>query len=171
MKKLILIALLPVLLLSGCAVSGATHSDTHAAKAHTPAVAVQKDPLLKGFGDVITYKDGLSVSVSKPVDFTPSPEAAGAASGQTAMVFTVVLTNHTKGSVDIGGFPTATSGGTTSASIADIGANISNTPNTTLLQGQTLSWQEGFSIADPTNITFQYAPGFDYANAIFDSKH
>jgi hypothetical protein len=172
-KKFAVIALLPVaLLLSGCAVTGAApHSDPKASAAAAPSPSPKQDSLLKGFGQTITYTTGVSVSVSAPSPYTPSEEAAGVVAGQQVVQFNVVVTNNSADSVDIAGYPQATSGGQPAHSITDLGANVGNTPMTTLLAGQSLQWAEAFSVANPADVTFQYAPVMTYKTAIFDSKH
>jgi hypothetical protein len=172
MKKLSIVIALPVvLLLSACSVQATSHTDTHASSAPKPSAAVQTDPLLKGFGETITYKDGISVSVSKPAPFTPSMYAAGVVQGQSDVLFNVVVTNHSKENLELLGFPEATSGGQKASVITDLGSNIGNEPTSALLPEQSITWQEGFSVADPTNITLQYRVNFTHEPAIFDSKH
>jgi hypothetical protein len=172
-KKITAAALLPfALLLSGCAVTGAApHSDPKASAAAAPAPSPKQDSLLKGFGQTITYTTGVSVSVSTPAPYTASAEAAGVVDGQQTLQFNVVVTNNSKQNFDMSGFPEATSGGQPAHAITDLGANVGNTPMTTLLPGQTVQWVEAFSVANPADITFQYAPSMEYQKAIFDSKH
>jgi hypothetical protein len=173
MQKAFVIVLLPVvLILSACSTQGSSHVDPHASAASTAHAtpAPKANPLLKGFDSVETYTDGVSVSVSSGAPYTPSPEAAGVIAGETNLVFTIVVTNGSKTNLDIAGFPQANSGGQAASDISDFGSNVGNDPMTTLLPSQTIKWQEAFSVADPTDITFMYAPSFAYDKAIFTSK-
>lgn len=168
MKKVFAIAMLPiVLILSACSIQGSTHVDSKATVAHASST---QNPLTKGFGDVITYKDGVSVSVSKPVPYNPSASAGNGIAGQSDVVFTMVVTNHSKQNLEFTGFPQATSGGKSAYDITDIGNNVGNTPDSTLLPGQSITWLEAFSVADPSNITLEYSPSFVYDQAIFTSS-
>jgi len=171
-KISIAIALPVVLLMSGCAVQGSTHADPKASSAtvEKPAPAPVTDPLVKKFGEVVTYKDGVSVSVSPAAPYTPSPEAAGATAGMTYIQVTLVVTNNSDKTLDQAGWPTATSGGQQAAAISDFGQNIGDTPAGPLLAGQTMKWNEAFSVADAADITIAYSPSFEYKNAIFTSK-
>jgi hypothetical protein len=172
MKKIALAIALPVvLLLSACSIQGASHADPNVTAAAKPSQAAHTDPLLKGFGDIITYKDGMSVTVSKPAPYTPTAEAAGVLGGVPTLLFTFVVKNNSKVPVDISGWPLATSDGQEATAITDLGHLVGNTPAMTLLPGQGITWQEGFNVVDPSNITIQYRPGFNYGKAIFDSKH
>jgi hypothetical protein len=168
--SVVVVAALPlILLLAGCTVGGAIHSDTKASSATKPSAAPPL-PLQKKLGEVVTYKDGLSVSVSAPAPFTPSAEAAGATSGGTNIVFNVVITNNSKANVDIGGIPQVNSGGASASSITDIGANVDGSANTTLLPTQSINFQDAYSVKDLTDLTYLITPGIGYSQAIFTSK-
>lgn len=171
-KRIFLILVFPVaLLLTGCSVGVSSHTDHNVTSAPKPSVATQTDPLVKGFGDVITYKDGVSLSVSKPATYTPTDVAAGTVDGQDNLAFTIVVTNNSKKNVDVGGFPQVTSGGQQAHTITDLEKNVGVPPVTTLLPGKSIKWVAAFSVADPKDVTIEYTPGFDYDQAIFDSNH
>ena len=158
--------------LTGCTVGGAAQTDTKASAASKPSAAASSpsNPLQKKLGEVVTYKDGLSVSVSPPSPYTPSAEAAGVQDGATNIVFNVVITNNSKKNVDVGGFPTVNSGGTQASSITDLGANVGVSPATTLLPTQKITFQDAFSVKDAGDITYLITPGIGYDQAIFTSK-
>lgn len=177
-KKIALAIALPaVLLLSACSVQAAPTTDNHASAAPAPAAKPSTTPssdansLIKGFGQIATYSDGVSVSVSVPGAYTPSDEAAGVVAGQTNVVFTIVVTNNSKDALSLDQTAQANSGGQQASAIFDLGANIGFQPSAAVLPGQTIQFQQAFSVADPNNITLQYAPTYDYKAAIFDSKH
>src|SRR6187402_3115697 len=58
----------------------------------TPSAAPENE-YIKAFGDVKTWENGVSLSVSTPSAFTASEYALGAVEGQAQVVFTFVLTN------------------------------------------------------------------------------
>jgi hypothetical protein len=164
-------AVLTLASLTGCAVGGAEHADTKASAASKPTDApVQSNPLQKKLGEVVTYEDGLSVSVSQPAPYTPSAEAAGVQAGGTNVVFNVVITNNSKKNVEIGGFPSVNSGGAAASSITDMGANVGLPPSTTLLPTQKITFQDAYSVKDQADITYLITPGIGYKQAIFTSK-
>lgn len=170
LKKLGIAAILPLMLvMTGCTfVKGEfTPVDKHAT---TASPAPKSDPLLKGFGEVITYEDGVSVSVSKPVPYSPSAYAAGVTKGAKNVMFTIVVTNNSDTALDILGFPQANSGGQAASGITDFGDDRLNEPQAPLLPGRSIKWEEAFSVADPTDVTFSFAPNFDYKDAVFDSS-
>lgn len=166
-KKLsIAIALPIVLLLSGCAVTSHGHTDPHASAAAQPSKPAS-DPLVKNFGEVVTYDDGVSVSVSAPSPYTVSDSAMGQISGQQNLVVTIVITNNSKKTLDIVGTPNAKSGGQQAASIADLQNNVGDWASGPLIAGQSIKWQSAFSVVDPTSLTVAYSPDFDHKDAIF----
>jgi hypothetical protein len=67
------------------------------AGAGAPSVAAtSKAPSTAALGDAFTYKDGLSVNISRLAPFTVSEYAAGAKEGDSAVTFTVKIKNGTK---------------------------------------------------------------------------
>jgi hypothetical protein len=156
-------------LLAGCAV-GASHDVDRSAPAAAQPSTAPENPLQKKLGEVVTYKDGLSVSVSAPAPYTPSAQAAGVQDGATNLVFNVVIKNGGTKNVNIGGFPEVNSGGESAHSITDLGSNIGVPPNTTLLPSQSITFQDAYSVKDQADITYLITPGVGYQQAIFTSK-
>lgn len=157
-----------------------------AVQASPPIVAEPVDPVdereddrtsLK-FGDVYTYtisttgEEAASISVSEPVPFTPSEYAYGA-TFPTNLVFTVAVTNTGTDNLDLFAYSQVLSGGKEGSGVFDSGnplGEILGPPSLLLQPGQSISWLEGWSVADPADISFQIAPSFDYATAIFSLK-
>lgn len=155
MKNFIVIAVLPLaILLSACTSQEAAPTVTHAV-----AAPVSLD---KSFGETVTYDNGVSVTISAPVPFTPSPDASGQAVGYTNLQFTVTVVNGTKEALDIPGWPTAANDDS-----AIVDATVGQHHAESLAPGATVSWDEAFSVADPSNVTLSYAPGLDAATATF----
>ena len=174
----LIVGLALMLTLSACGGTTAVASDPKASSAavdepaketETPAV----NDLIKQFGDVVTYDDGVSISVSAPTPFTPSNiDYMPLAEGETAVVFKVVLTNNSDKPLEPGAVAQANSGGKPATYIADVGnteyGEIGLFPTTTILPGQTLEWYTGFGVADQANITLEISPyPIGYDSAIF----
>ncbi len=172
----VLLGLALMLSFTGCGKGAASTTDPAAvaAEAETPAEETKPEPpaentLLKQLGEVITYEDGLSISVSAPVAFAPTEYAAGADQANQVL-FTLVVTNNTDKPLDPSFYGSISSGGVEASKIYDMDnpvGDVNFAPTTAILPGQTISWNEAWSIADPASITVDFFVGFGYENAIF----
>lgn len=164
---LIVIALFAV----GCSTPAVSTPDPEASAASTPAeeepAPEPEDDGILAFGETVTFADGLSISVSTPAPFTPSETAAGLIDGQQGIVLEFVLTNNTEKPYEPMIFNTASSGGVEATMIADSEQGILFPPSTTVLPGQTVKWNEAYSVADPASITLEVSAGFEYDSAIY----
>lgn len=139
-------------------------SDTITAPSFAPEPEPEEKPTDNlAFGEAATYDDGVSVSVSTPAPYTPDQYAAGA-DFPTSLSFTITITNGTGENLDAYAYTTITSGGQAGSQVFD--GNTSY-PTGVILPGQTLSWVENWSVADPAAIVLSIQPGFDYDTAIF----
>jgi len=138
-------------------------ADAAAAPAAEPESTLNKLPK---FGETVTF-DGLSVGVSAPEAFSPSQYAFGA--DQAANVkFTVTLTNTgSEGYDPVLTFISASSGQQEATQIFD--EALMGAPTTTILPGQAVSYQVGFSVADPAQIVLDVTGGFDYETVTYTS--
>ncbi|MBP1242673.1 hypothetical protein ABID92_001431 [Frigoribacterium sp. PvP120] len=119
------------------------------------------------FGDVWSYDDGISVSVSAPQPFTPSETAAGADQA-AAVVFTVTVQNDTGANYDpIEAYSSVSSAGVEASQVFDSAQGLMGSPSTAVPAGQSATWQEVYSVSDPAQLVYQIAPGYDYDAAIF----
>ncbi|NEN04718.1 DUF4190 domain-containing protein [Diaminobutyricibacter tongyongensis] len=118
------------------------------------------------FGQTVTYKDGLAITVSTPTPFTPSDSAAGATQAKN-IVFTITVKNGTAKNYDPLVYTSLSSGGTEADSIFDVGGDIGNAPTTTILAGQSTTWKEAYSVADPAHLVMDVNPGFGYNKSTF----
>lgn len=141
--------------------------------AEEPAVEEEAPPVVEdrvlGLGAAMTWEDGVSLSVSEPVAFTPTEWAAGVDQANQ-VAFTLVLTNGSGEILEPMTYSRVSSGGVEASQIFDTDNPVGNmigSPTTAILPGQTVTWVEGFSIADPASITFQVSPSFEYTDAIF----
>jgi len=127
------------------------------------------DSLVLGLGETMAWSYGVEMTVSTPVPFTPS-ETASAEPGQSAVLFDLTLTNNSEEPLEPLSFSQVTSGGVEATSIFDSANNIGLAPTATVLPGQSITWQEAYSVADPADITFQSSPGFLYDDAIWTTE-
>lgn len=163
------------LLLAGCSVPTISESDPKAASAEAPVTNVPAPPaeneMIKTFGGVVTYADGVSISVSKGEPYTPSQNSAGFIQGQTALLFNLVITNNSNQPLEPMTLSSATSGGIQASTISDMGnpeyGEVGMAPMTTILPGQTVTWIEAYSIKDVNDITFEVSPSVMYDDALF----
>ncbi|MGA1838373.1 hypothetical protein VD659_15745 [Herbiconiux sp. 11R-BC] len=119
------------------------------------------------FGQVVTYDDGMRISVSEPAPFTPSASGVGADQA-SELAFTVEIYNGT--GADYQPLPTSgvTSKGVTGSPIVDPANGMSGMPPVAVIPaGQTVTYVEGYSVADPNDVSYDVAPGFEYTTARF----
>jgi len=164
--------------LTACGGTSATSVDPDAkpATSEQAPAAVEEAPaeneLIKPFGEVVSYEDGVSISVALVGEFTPSSEFVQVGEGEIPLVFKIVLTNNTAEPLEPGVIPQANSGGKPATYIADVGnpeyGDLGMFPTAAILPGQTLEWFAAFGVADPADVTMQISPmPFDYDDAIF----
>jgi hypothetical protein len=119
------------------------------------------------FGGTVSYDDGVTLSVSSPSAYTPSDTASGADQAAN-VVFTITIYNGSSSDLDPLPLSNVTSGGVDGSSIVDFDNNLNGFPPVdTLPAGQTLTYQEAWSVADPRNIVYETSPSFDYTTAQF----
>lgn len=158
-------------ILTGCsATPQADAVDAEASQAAAPdtvAPPAPEDDGINAFGETVTWDDNVSISVSAPAPFTPSEYAAGSVEGHTSLLFEFVLTNNSDENFEPLVWNTATSGGVEAPGIFDTAAGISFPPTTVLLPGQTIKWNQAYSVLDPANITMQVSAGILHDDAIY----
>jgi|GEM_PF-1295511 len=121
------------------------------------------------FGETMVWSNGVSMTVSAPEPFTPSDLSAGADQAAN-IVFTLTIQNDSGENVQPVVFSQLSSGGTEATRIFDVGAEggqVGIPPTTAILPGSSITWSEAWSVADPTSLTMQTAPSFEYEDVIF----
>ncbi|MGR0220750.1 DUF2510 domain-containing protein [Agromyces sp. ZXT2-6] len=121
------------------------------------------------FGDTMEWDDGVTMTVSEPEPFTPSDLSAGADQA-VDLVFTLTITNGSSENVQPIVLSTLSSGGTEATRIFDVGAEggqVGIPPTTAILPGESVTWQEAWSVADEASLTMQTAPSFQYEQVVF----
>lgn len=173
-KKLVLTITAAALLigLTACGTNGKPSSDpAPVTKTVTSAPAKPAPAQNATFGNSYKWDDGLSVSISAPAPYTPTPEAAGMVTGDSNIVFTIAVTNNTQENIDasVAQF-NLTSGGVAASAVADLSgpAGTGFGPQTPILPGQTVSWQSAWSVKDVSDMTAQFnIEDFTHKAAIF----
>ena len=173
-KFIIAVVALFALVLTGCSTQAASAPDPSASVAQPAALpeptTEKPKNTIKSFGDVNTWNDGVSISVSEPAPFEVGEYAAGDVDGQTHVVYTLVLTNGSAEPLEPMVRTSVSSGGTEASSIYDTGnalGDIGGSPTTVILPGQTVKWLEAFSLADPNAVTLQVSPSFLHKDTVF----
>ncbi|WP_238476294.1 DUF2510 domain-containing protein [Agromyces mariniharenae] len=121
------------------------------------------------FGDTMTWEDGVSLTVSAPEGYSPTETALGADQANN-LLFTITITNNSSANLEPLAYSQLSSGGLEGSQIFDTGSPVGDvgaSPSTVILPGQSVSWKEAWSVADPASLTMQIAPSWDYEDAIF----
>lgn len=170
-KFSIAFAILFALILTGCSTPSTTPSSDASVATPAPSASPKEKNTLKAFGGVNTWDNGVSISVSEPVPFEATRNAAGVVEGQAHVIYTLVLTNGTDKVLEgMSLYETVSSGGVEAHAISDSGHSLGSigfAPTTSVLPGQTIKWMVAYNLADPKSVTFEISPGFEYKKAIF----
>jgi hypothetical protein len=152
----------------------ATPSDAPSSEASAPvaspsggptASSVPPPPTNAAFGQRITYDDGLSVTVSGPEAYAVGAYASGADQAAN-VVFTIVVENGTGKNYEPLLYSTVSSGGVEASQI--YGDDVeSSGPSTTIPAGQSTTYREAYSIADPGAVVFDLRVGSFWRNAVY----
>ena len=121
------------------------------------------------FGDTMVWEDDVSLTVSAPEPYTPTEFAAGADQANQ-LAFTMTITNDSTENLEPLVYTRLSSGGVEASQIFDVtadGTEIGVPPTTVVLPGESVTWIEAWSVADPDSLTMQISPSFDYEDAIF----
>lgn len=121
------------------------------------------------FGETMAWGDGVTMTVSEPESFSPSDLAVGG-DQSVDLVFTLTITNDSSENVQPVVVSMLASGGTEATRIIDIGAEggqVGIPPTTPIPPGESITWQEAWSVADAASLTMQTAPSFGYEPVVF----
>lgn len=168
-----LIAATAALALAGCSTPSTTPQPAASAAVIEPGPGTAApSPSFKGkqFGEINTWTNGISISVSRPTEFTPGQYAMGATEGETPVYFKIVLTNNSDEPFQPSAYEGVSSGGKESRAIFDTGnevGDLGTPPSNVILPGGTVEWFVAYSVADPENILFQIEPDPFYDTVVF----
>jgi hypothetical protein len=153
-----------VLVLTGCSGDADKGSDGPASAANSSAEQVRA---LGGdsvaFGEAYRYEDGLTLTISGPEEFTPSPKAKTGGEGNFVK-FTLQVDNGTAkkfkpASVTV----TVTSGGGQAGDVLDKKQGMTLAPGKPVKPGGQISWVQGFGVIDPQDVAVVVEAGMDRA--------
>lgn len=160
MKKTVSVLTLAVALafgLSACSDNGTVEkggAETSATTEATETTAAAAESSELQFGDKYTYENGVSLSITKPAEYTPSEYAIGISNSHEPVVFEVTIENNSGEDYDPSmSYFTASSGGEESEQIFDSENGLDGGPTTTVKNGKSIKFKIGFSVADPSDIT------------------
>lgn len=145
---------------TGCTAEDTTATPTSSAPSDLESVPPQ-DRQYARFGETSTYPDGLTLSVSAPVEFTPSDAAQGVVDGQTALLFSVSFLNGTDREYVNDATYGVLSGGELGSEIVDPeseAGRVGHLPDQPLPAGEERTLLVAFSVADPADVSFQISP-------------
>ena len=178
MKKLASLAIAATLAisLSACSDSGEIEkggAEKPAAKSSPTVEPAAEDNKELQFGDKYTYENGVSLSISKPVEFKPSEAGLMIVTdpkGKKFVAFDVTIANGSEEDYDptLATF-TASSGGEEAEAVFDTENKLSGSPSTTVKIGKTVKFKVGFAVTDEKDITMDAAPGFEYGTKTFEN--
>lgn len=126
------------------------------------------------FGETAEYGDGIKVTISEPrTDYVPSDTASVTEDEALSsyVAFTVTVENGTSGTFDPGSFySTGSAGGREADRIFDSAQNIGSASSTTLLPGDSTTFDMAFAVADPADIVLEVSPDWEHEDIIFTNK-
>ncbi|WP_216378405.1 hypothetical protein [Arcanobacterium phocae] len=106
-------------------------------------------------GDTVTYPDGLKITVTDQGEYAPGKDSAGVDNG-TPHRLQFVVENGTEKNFDPTYLQiTASSGGREASQIFDSENGLLNMPNTVVLPGKSVTWEQAFSFTDPDDVIIQ----------------
>jgi hypothetical protein len=135
----------------------------------TPTPEPPPQPEYGEFGGAgFTYDDGITLTITAPEAFTPSEYAYTGTEWPEYIRFDITLTNGTGAPFDPSGiYGTLASGGGEAEAVFDTDNGLEGSPVTAVLPGKSVTWSEGYGVADPADLTFQIAPSFEHEAALF----
>lgn len=166
---------LTAVLLAGCSTEAASEGKTTTSenttadkKVETPTPTPSADTNAK-FGETVSYK-GIDLSVGVPAAFTPSEYASGGTQPSNVIVDITIKNTGTENFDPALINVTASSGGAEATGVYDSDNALNGAPTTTIPAGQTVTWKQGFNVANPADIIMDVNPGvFEFKTATFTS--
>jgi hypothetical protein len=164
------------LVLAGCTSDGDDEKSVESSTAASAAeVSAEQVGAVGGetavFGEPFEFKDGLTVSVSGPEEFTPSAKAIKGGE-ENFVKFTLKLGNGTAKRLDAASVTaTVTSGGGQGGDVIDQEQEISLAPGKTLRPGGQISWVQGFGVQDPEDVAVVVQAGMDRVPIAFAAEN
>jgi hypothetical protein len=134
----------------------------------TPTEEPTPEDVTLKFGKAFTWENGLSATVSAPKAYKSTDSGFGGDKFKYAVQFTVVIVNKTGKTFD----PSMTtanvqSGDVEGEEIFDSANGFNGSPDTKVLNGRQTKFKVAFGVANPKDIVFEFAPGFEYSSQLW----
>jgi hypothetical protein len=124
-----------------------------------------------GFGERITFDDGVAVEVSQPEAYQPSRYTFGHDAARAIKLKITIYNDSAKGIDIIGTQVNVTHGGQQVSKIFDGANDGTENPQGTVLPGKSSSFNVALSLPqDVADLQIEIAPGFMYNPAIFTGQ-
>lgn len=145
-----LAATVGALLLTSCSSTPTTTSTPPASAATTSGTTMTHTTT---FGDTITYPDGLTLTVSTPQRFTPTPDAFTTSKATVFIRVQITLTNDTKLIIQTKPLTRSMTSAGTDITTDDVyDAPAGTWPDAPVLPGKHLTWVKAWGVPDPTSL-------------------
>jgi len=150
------------------ATSSATVADETPTPTPTEEPTAEEDATIK-FGKAFTWENGVSTTVSAPKTYPRSGDSGmGGEKFKYAVQFTVTIVNKSGKTFDPSGTNASVqSGDVDGDEIFDSANGFSGSPDTKVLNGRQAKFKVAFGVANPKDIVFEFAPGFEYSSQIW----
>jgi hypothetical protein len=119
------------------------------------------------FGKAYTWEDGVSATVSVPKKYTPTDSAAGTEGFKHYVSFTITIVNKSGKPFDPTMVTHSVQSNDLEGSEVFDSAQLPEQPQTKVLNGRQVKYKVAYAVANPKDIIFELAPGFEYNSAIW----
>lgn len=124
------------------------------------------------FGETVTFTSGVAVTIGAPVDYEPTETAAIDENAERAMRMEVTVTNGSTEPIPYLPSLTVSHGGVASTSVFDSGNGLVDPPMTSLLPGDSTTYDAVFGIgADVADVQVEWRDGFIGDPAIYTGSY
>lgn len=172
-NKLFAGAALGVLVMAAGCTATAEGAPSRTTPFHAELPSPEPSALVVRFGEAIEYPDGLVVTVSNGGSFAIKGDVSGGEEYPTNALLTITVENGTKGVLDLSmAQGDMLSGGAAGDEIfsedPDIGG-FTTFDAPPIPPGKSLTWEEGYGIMDPSDVSYSFQATWDYEPAMFAS--
>lgn len=122
-----------------------------------------EDTLTASFGEAVTYRNSLTVTVGAPEAFRRSEWASGGEGSAALIKFKVTITNDGDEPYDASMLMLSVQSGTGEGDeVYDTDGGLDGGLMTSVLPGRTVEFWSGWGVDDADDLVVQLTPGFDY---------
>jgi hypothetical protein len=133
-----------------------------------PPAAPPVDDQVSGWGETVTFDDGLQVQVAAPELYRPGSYSAGHDKARAVRINITVTNGGSQPFDPVVMLVNASHGGQMASPIFDSQNGIGGAPQTNVLPGKSTMFPVAFSIGDqPGELQVEVTPSFEYTDAVF----